>query len=75
MVFSSLWLTLLFVRSSYQLLVTAKLEIFGLKYSVLGVCHMIFGQVSSNYSDSSENGIRKKYITLAMIRATYTSFQ
>lgn len=40
---------------------TAKLEIFGLKYSVLGVYHMmIFGQVSFNYSNSSENGITKK---------------
>lgn len=41
---------------------TVNLELkFGLKFSVPGVCHkMIFGQVSSNYSDSSDNRIRKQ---------------
>lgn len=58
---SLLWLTLLFVRLSSQLLMAAKLEIHGLKYSVLDIYHMmIFGQVSFNYSNSSENEITKK---------------
>lgn len=46
----------------------AKLEIFGLKYSELFACHkMICGHISYNYSNSSENGIWKKHVSLAMV--------
>lgn len=65
---SLLWLTLLFLSSGSQSGMIAKLEIFGLKYSELFACHtVISGHISYNYSNSSENGIWKKYVSLAMV--------
>lgn len=55
------------------MLMSARPEIFGLKYSVVDVCHMIIFSLHFLYSYSSEDGIRKKCITLAVVR-TYASF-